>query len=127
MAAYNILVIEDDPQIAESLVEMLEILGHQVLTTAESYDQAVAALDKENPDLALVDIQLKGQKTGIDVAERLRYEYKVPFIFTTAYADKETIEKAAAHSPYGYIVKPYGMKEINAGIEVAISNHQIIK
>ncbi|MEM1003099.1 MAG: response regulator [Bacteroidota bacterium] len=127
MAAYNILVIEDDPQIAESLVEMLEILGHQVLTTAESYDQAVAALDKENPDLALVDIQLKGQKTGIDVAERLRNEYKVPFIFTTAYADKETIEKAAAHSPYGYIVKPYGMKDINAGIEVAISNHQNIK
>ncbi|MEM9389481.1 MAG: response regulator, partial [Bacteroidota bacterium] len=92
MAAYTILVIEDDPQIAESLVEMLEILGHQVLTTAESYDQAIAALDKENPDLALVDIQLKGEKTGIDVAEKLRNEFKVPFIFTTAYADKETIE-----------------------------------
>lgn len=127
MAAYNILVIEDDAQIAESLVEMLEIIGHKVLASAESYDQAIAALDQENPDLALVDIQLKGDKTGIDIAERLRNDYKVPFIFTTAYADKETIEKAAAHSPYGYIVKPYGMKDINAGIEIAISNHQNLK
>lgn len=124
MAVYNILIVEDDKQIAESLAEILEILGHKVAATAESYDQAIEHLDKETIDLALLDIQLKGVKTGIDVAEQLRNNYKVPFVFTTAYADKATIAKAAEHSPYGYIVKPYGMKDINAGIEIAISNHQ---
>lgn len=127
MAAYNILIIEDDVEIAESLAEMLEILGHNVVATAESYDGAINALDTKTVDLALVDIQLKGEKTGIDVGERLQNEYKVPYIFTTAYADGETIAKAAQHSPYGYIVKPYGMKDINAGIEIAIANHQNVQ
>ncbi|MEL7005897.1 MAG: response regulator [Bacteroidota bacterium] len=127
MSSYNIMIVEDDPQIAESLSEILEILGHKVSTISESYDQVVEFLNKETVDLALLDIQLKGEKSGIDVAEQLRNNYKIPFVFTTAYADKETIAKAAEHSPYGYIVKPYGMKDINAGIEVAISNHQNVQ
>ena len=127
MAAYNILVIEDDLEIAESLAEMLEILGHHVIASADSYDSAIKSLDHDTVDLALVDIQLKGEKTGIDVGERLTNEYNVPYIFTTAFADQETIAKAALHSPYGYIVKPYGMKDINAGIEIAISNHQNVR
>ena len=127
MTAYNILIIEDDVEIAESLAEMLEILSHNVVASADSYNRAIKLLEKETIDLALVDIQLKGEKTGIDVAERLVNDYKVPYIFTTAYADKETISKAAAYSPYGYIVKPYGMKDINAGIEIAMSNHQNVR
>lgn len=127
MDAYNILVVEDDPQIAESLTEILEILNHKVVGIADSYDQAVDYLAREESDLVLLDIQLKGDKSGIDVAEKIRSDFKVPFIFTTAYADKETIKKASTHSPYGYIVKPYGIKDINAGIEIAIENHRNMK
>lgn len=126
MSAYKIFIVEDDMEIAESLVEMIEILGHAVVGQALSYDEAIKGLEKNDVDVALVDIQLKGDKTGIDVAEKLKNEFNIPFIFTTAFADKETIAKAARHSPYGYIVKPYSMKEINAGIEIAISNHQNI-
>lgn len=124
MSSYNILIIEDDPHIAASLSEMLEILDHKVLGVAESFDEAIKHLNDKDIELALVDIQIKGDKSGIDVAEKLKNDFKLPFIFTTAYADKETIQKAAVHSPYGYIVKPYSMKEINAGIEVAIQNHK---
>ena len=127
MSAYNILIIEDDPHIAASLTEMLEILDHKVIGVAPTYEEAIEKLSGEDIELALVDIQLKGEKSGIDVAEKLKNEFKLPFIFTTAYADKETIHKAAEHSPYGYIVKPYTMKEINAGIEIAIQNHKNIK
>ncbi|MEM9340587.1 MAG: response regulator [Bacteroidota bacterium] len=122
--SYKILIVEDDPQIAESLSDMLEILKHEVAGIAESYDDALAKLQKEDVDLALLDIQLKGEKSGIDIAEKIKSDFKLPFIFTTAYADKETIKKASEHSPYGYIVKPYGMKDIDAGIEVAIHNHK---
>jgi DNA-binding LytR/AlgR family response regulator len=123
---FNILIIEDDKDISESLIEMLEILGHNVLAEAESYDQAIDALNKNLPDIALVDIQLKGSKTGIDVAERLKNKYKIPFIFTTAFADQDTIERASEHSPYGYIVKPYRLKDLNAAIRLAIRNHQAL-
>ncbi|MEL7148366.1 MAG: LytTR family transcriptional regulator DNA-binding domain-containing protein [Bacteroidota bacterium] len=127
MSTYNILIVEDDPNIADSLSEMLEILNHKVVGIAPSYEEAISLLEDNDAEIALVDIQLKGEKTGIDVAERLKSDFKLPFIFTTAYADKETIQRAAQHSPYGYIVKPYSMKEINAGIEVAIQNHKNIK
>lgn len=127
MSSYNVLIIEDDPHIAASLSEMLEILNHKVVGVAPSYEDAIEKLSDNDIEIALVDIQLKSEKSGIDVAEKLKNDFKLPFIFTTAYADKETIQKAAEHSPYGYIVKPYSMKEINAGIEVAIQNHKSIK
>lgn len=127
MSKYNVLIIEDDQHIAASLSEMLEILDHKVVGVAPSYEDAIDKLKDNDVEIALVDIQLKSEKTGIDVAEKLKSEFKLPFIFTTAYADKETIQKAAEHSPYGYIVKPYSMKEINAGIEVAIQNHKNIR
>ncbi len=122
--SYKILIVEDDHQIAESLSDVIEVLNHEVVGIAESYDEAVEMLEKEEVELALLDIQLKGDKSGIDVAEKIKNSYKVPFIFTTAYADKETIKKASEHGPYGYIVKPYGIKDIDAGIEIAIQNHK---
>ncbi|MFK7954187.1 MAG: response regulator, partial [Ekhidna sp.] len=117
--SYNVLIVEDDPQIAESLSDMLEIIDHKVVGIAASYDEAVEKLGEGEAEIALLDIQLKGEKSGIDVAEKVKNGINIPFIFTTAYADKETIKKASEHSPYGYIVKPYGMKDINAGIEIA--------
>ena len=127
MESYNILIVEDDSQIAESLSEMLEILDHKVVGIADSFDEAVKVFENEDVQLALLDIQLRGDKSGIDVAEKIKADYKLPFIFTTAFADKDTVKKASRHSPYGYIVKPYGMKEINAGIEIAIQNHKNFK
>lgn len=127
MSSYNILIVEDDPQIAESLSDMLEILDHKVAGIADSFDKAFELLEKVDVELVLLDIQLKGEKSGIDVAERIKSDHQIPFIFTTAYADKETIKRASEHGPYGYIVKPYGMKDINAGIEIAVKNHSAFK
>lgn len=127
MNSNSVLIVEDDPEIAESLKDMLEILEYHVVGIAEDYDSAIKYVNSEQIDIALLDIQLKGEKSGIDVAEILKSNFKIPFIFTTAYADKETIKKASEHSPYGYIVKPYGMKDINAGIEVALENHKNLK
>lgn len=124
MNTYKIMVVEDDPRISESLSEMLHILNHEVVGVAESYDQVVKMMEKGEVDVALLDIQIKGDKSGIDVAELLKNEYNIPFLFTTAFADSDTIRRATAHSPYGYLVKPYGMKDINAGIELAVNNHK---
>ena len=122
MAGKNILIVEDDSEIAESLSDMLELLGHEAVGVAASYDEALSYLGNQEIDLILLDIQLKGDKTGIDVAEQIGDKF--PYIFTTAFADDETVKKASEMGPYGYIVKPYGMKDINPAIEVAISNFQ---
>lgn len=118
----KILIVEDEPNIAESLRDILEVLEHDVVGIASSYDETLEFVDEGNVELLLLDIQLKGDKSGIDIANILRASYDLPFIFTTAFADGKTIEKASQMGPYGYLVKPYGMKDIHAAIEVAMSN-----
>ncbi len=127
MESRKILIVEDESPIAESLNEILEVLEHEVVGIASSYEEAIDLLKGSKPDLVLLDIQLKGDKTGLDVAETINEQFSVPYIFTTAFADKDTIEQASELGPYGYIVKPYGMKDINPAIEIALSNFNSAK
>lgn len=127
MDPLKILVVEDEPMIAESLSEMLELLGHEVLAVAESGEEAVMQLLEKEPDLLLLDIQLKGKMDGVELARLIKQKYNIPFVFTTAFADEATISRAKAEGPFGYIVKPYGVKDIMAAIEVAMSNYRLFQ
>jgi DNA-binding LytR/AlgR family response regulator len=122
MNTLNILIVEDDLHIAESLQEILEILKHYVVGIASSHAEAINLLQSNEIHLVLLDIQLKGDKTGLDVAKSINDQFNVPYIFTTAFADETTIHQAKELGPYGYIVKPYGMKDINPAIEIAFNN-----
>jgi len=122
----KVLVVEDDPRIAESLADILDLLGHEVLSVAESGEEAILQLCEEEPQLILLDIQLKGKMDGIEVARLVKDKYNIPFIFTTAFADPNTIQRAIKEGPFGYIVKPYGIKDITAAIEVAITNYRLL-
>lgn len=126
MDSLNILIVEDEFPIAESLKEILEILGHEVVGIATSFTEAIDLLDNNKIDLALLDIQLKGNKSGIDLASTINSKYSIPYIFTTAFVDNETVAEASELGPYGYIVKPYGMNDINPAISVAIANHNAL-
>ncbi|PTM03311.1 MAG: DNA-binding response regulator [Bacteroidetes bacterium] len=122
----KVLVVEDDPSIAESLSDILDLLGHEVLSVAESGEEAILQLCEEEPQIILLDIQLKGKMDGIEVAKLVKDKFNIPFIFTTAFADPNTIQRAIQEGPFGYIVKPYGINDITAAIEVAITNHRLL-
>lgn len=115
----KILVVEDDPMIAQSVFDILSMLDYEVVGIAESGEEAISFCNEKAPDLALLDIQIAGDIDGVELAEIIRDQFDIPFIFTTAFADKSTIERAKAMGPFGYLVKPYGIKEVNAAIEVA--------
>jgi DNA-binding response OmpR family regulator len=74
-----------------------------------------------------MDIVLKGEMDGIETAKLLISLYNIPIIYLTAYADDETIDRAAKTYPYGYIMKPYKDREIKANIEMALHKHQAEK
>lgn len=120
--AYRIFIVEDEALIAESLEEILEVLDHEVVGIADNGPDALKMIEESKPDLMLLDIQIKGKMDGIDVAKKIKDISKAPFIFTTAFADGETIERAKDEGPYGYVVKPYGINDIRVAIEIAISN-----
>lgn len=127
MGQLKILVVEDDPMIAESVQDILGILRHEVIGVAEDAEKAIAICNETLPDLALLDIQIGGDIDGVDLADLLNQNFQIPFIFTTAFADNDTISRAKSKGPYGYLVKPYGVKDINAAIEVAMTAYERFK
>jgi DNA-binding LytR/AlgR family response regulator len=116
----KILVVEDELIIAEDIKTKLIELGYNVIGIATTFDEANTLLENNKPDIAILDIMLRGKKDGIDLAEIIQKQYKIPFVFLTSYADKETVERASQVMPDGYLVKPFTDKDLFAAIEIAI-------
>ena len=127
MNPLNILIVEDDQLISETLLDILNVLNHKVIGIADSAEAAIELCNNKVPDLALLDIQIAGDIDGVELAEVLRDQFDIPYIFSTAYADNSTIARAREKGPFGYLVKPYGIKEVNAAIQVAKASFDRLK
>lgn len=126
MTPLKIAIVEDEMITAESLSDMLEELGYEVTRIYIRAEKAWEAFAKDPPDFALLDINLKGEKTGIWLAEQIQQSINIPYVFLTSYGDKDTIQKATATNPYGYLLKPIEKQHLYASIEVAINKfHEI--
>lgn len=119
----KILVIEDESLVAMDMMDMLARLGYELLPNAMGYDEAIAILENNRPDLVLLDINLGGNKTGIDIAQLLSSKYRIPFIFITSHADKQTVSNAAETLPSAYLVKPFDAEDLYTSVEVALANY----
>ncbi|ALM50460.1 Fis family transcriptional regulator [Flavobacterium psychrophilum] len=116
--ALKILIVEDQFIEANNLEIMLEEAGYIVCGTAKSVQEAMNMIDRKIPDLALVDIQLKGELSGIDLAVTLK-ERNIPFIYVSANSDHDTLMQAKATQPYGFIVKPFRERDLMVTLEIA--------
>lgn len=119
----KILIVEDEMISALALQDTLERSGFEVTDVATSGAEAFAALDLHPPDLVLMDINLQEKEDGIIVGKKILQEYRLPVVFVTAYADRETISRAREAFPYGYIVKPWREGELLAVLETALYKH----
>lgn len=117
---YNILVVEDELLVAVDIEESLQSLGYLVQNTVDTGKGAIAEVEKNLPDLILMDINLKGEMTGIEAALKIMQNHNVPIIYLTANADLSTINQAKVALPYGYIIKPFTDKDLQTNIEIAI-------
>ncbi len=119
----SILIVEDESILALGLECSLEEFGYEVSGIETTYDTAISHAKENLPDLVIMDINLKGEKNGIDAAKHIWQECKIPIIFLTSYADDKTIKKAVLSEPYGYLIKPCREKELKATIETSIYKH----
>ena len=114
----RILIVEDEPFAAEELMEKLEKLQHEVTGVAESYDAALEAIANIRPDLVLVDIELKGELTGIDLSEQLNRQ-GIHFIYISSIEDLAVYYKAKTTGPVEYLPKPVNSLSLrNALVEL---------
>ena len=120
----RILLVEDERLVAADIEECLKSLGYEVVGAAASGMEELRLAVRTEPDLVLLDIKLKGDMDGIDVASAL-YEYlTVPVVYLTAHADAEILERAKKTAPSGYILKPFDDRTLRSGIEIALEQHR---
>lgn len=122
MDKIKVLVVEDEIIIADNICDILVELGYEVTEPAINYTEAIAIIEDEKPDIAILDIQLSGRKSGIDVAKKIKEEYQFPYIFLTSNADKYTVEEAKEVTPQAFLVKPFSKDDLFSAIEIALSN-----
>lgn len=122
MSKPSILIVEDEPLIADDIAETLEANGFTVCDIVDEAEEALNAVAKYSPDLALLDINIEGDQDGISLAEQL----SIPFIFLTSYYDKATLERAGKTNPSGYLVKPFQENDLIANVELGLNRKRII-
>ncbi len=120
----RILVVEDESLVAEDLRERLTQMGYEVCYVTDSGEDAADRAAEFSPDLALLDIHLRGKMDGIAVADFLRRTMGVPAVFLTAHADRATLARAGKVEPFGYVLKPFDERELQAAVEMALYRYE---
>lgn len=115
----KILVVDDDLVVLATVGLGLRQAGYQVLQV-DSGELVIQICRREKPDLAILDMRMPGM-SGIEVAEVLRKETQVPFIFLSAFSDEEIVRAAAETGALGYLVKPIEISRLVPAIEVALA------
>ena len=123
-AKHKIVVVEDEGLIAADLEARLKSAGYAVPGTADSATKALALIRKTSPDLVLMDIRLKGDVDGIEIADQVRDQLDIPVVFLTAYEDSGTLERAGKTQAFGYIRKPIASASLRGSIEIALAKHR---
>jgi DNA-binding response OmpR family regulator len=109
----NLLIIEDEWLVAHFIADVAIMQSIEVVGIAQSFDEAIQIITTLSVDFAIVDINIKGSKHGIDVARELKTK-NIPFFFLTAYKDMDTMHEATALKPLSYLIKPISEENLIA-------------
>jgi CheY-like chemotaxis protein len=120
-AKVNIIVVEDELLVAQNISSRLTENNYNVLGIADSVKDALMLLSEHRDvDILLLDIILKGEQDGIDLASIINETYSIPFIFLTSHVDSVTVQRAKEVKPSAYILKPFNDRQVCIAIELAL-------
>jgi CheY-like chemotaxis protein len=108
----RILIVEDEPLTAFDNEVMLADFGYEVVATLDSFDDAIALLDREDVDLVLSDVRLSGKRSGLDLA-RAAANRGVPVLFSTGHKIPEEAKALAV----GCLSKPYTERQLKNALD----------
>lgn len=119
MSSLRVLIVEDDKSFALDIEMLIDELGYELLKVVDNSSEALLFIQKEQPDLILMDVDIKGDMNGIEVAKSIAH-LKIPVIFMTASKDTENYKKAQKLLPVAYLVKPFNALSLQSTIEFAV-------
>lgn len=91
MSKASILIVEDELLVAKDIQNRLTKFGYAVVGVVSSGKEAINKATEKNPDLILMDIHLKGELDGIEVAQVIYNGLNIPIVYLTANADDSTL------------------------------------
>lgn len=116
----KVLIVEDEANYADTLEMFVDELGYKVVGIAKQGKIAMNLFEEHQPDLVLMDINLEGELTGIDLARIFQGQRLTPIIFITSFDDKDTFDKAKQTGPFAYLIKPFKPQELQRTIELTL-------
>ncbi len=119
--AIRILIVEDEMIIGAKVSMFLTELGYEVTGILPRAEEVLLQLEESKPDIAILDIQLKGSMDGVALAHVLQQEHQIPVIFLTANSDDATFQRAKAAKPFAFLAKPFKKTDLQRALELTIS------
>jgi len=117
----KVLIVEDDMIISMVLERMIGKLGHEVIDKVITGQGAIDSFFELNPDLILMDIQLKDNIDGISAMQEIRKKSDVHVIYITGNSDQYNLKRAKKTDFIDYLVKPIQMGHLKKSIDKAFS------
>jgi len=120
----RIILVVDDPNSAQDIQNRLQRMCYDVIALTATADDVITRADELRPDVILMDVRLKGEADGIEVAQQIKSLHDIPIIFIAANADEATVRRAIAAEPDGFLIKPLDELELLAAIDVATRKYR---
>jgi DNA-binding LytR/AlgR family response regulator len=117
----KILIVEDEMIIAANISLQLTTLGYEVTGVIPRGEEALVHIEQNQPDILILDINLKGKIDGIETAEIMQKAYNIPIIYLTANADEAHFNRAKSTNPYAFISKPFKKLDLERAIELTLN------
>lgn len=114
-----VLIVEDDLSFALELEMLVEEIGYQVVATVDSSAGALEIIYAGRVDFILMDIDIKGRMTGLELGKKIR-PLKIPVLFLTSFGNEAHYEEAQKSNLVGYLVKPIDKYTLRTAISLAI-------
>lgn len=116
----KILVVEDEMIIAAKIAMKLEKLGYEVSGILPRGEEAIINVRESEPDIILLDINLKGEIDGVETAKRIQENHDIAIIYITANNDEATFSRAKSTKPHAFLSKPINELELQRAIELTV-------
>ena len=126
MAEGKIMIVDDDPMMADTIASMLELYGYETVIFHDA-QQAVEAITTEKPGLMMLDQNLPGGLTGIDICRRVKSDpetMSTPVIIASAENQPDVVAAAMAAGVSRYLVKPVGLDDLERAISETLKEQR---
>lgn len=119
--SFKILIVEDQALYADQLEMLIDKLGYAHLATVDNSTDALMVVNRQAPDLILMDIHIRGTHDGIELADLIHQDKLVPIIFITSLQDDLTFARASRTQPVHFLLKPFNNIQLQRAIELTVS------